>query len=330
MKIITQSQVEAHLPMQECIEAMRTVMAGVSAGKAHLPIRQFMPVTNAEGKLAIMPGVIDDPWCFGIKLVCKYVRPPNSPLGSHVGMVLLFDAAEGVPLAMIEGSSLTGIRTAAASAMATDLLARPDAKRLLILGCGEQASRHITALRCVRDMEQITVWGRDRERVDAFAAQASDREGIEIRGTSDVAEALRSSDLVCTVTASPEPILRGDDVAPGTHLNLVGSAVPTNREVDTRCVERSRYFVDYRPATLAAAGELLIAIEEGALTEAHIVAEIGDVAAGGNPGRESDEEITLYKSLGVAAQDLAAAHLIYERSRELDFGTEISLNDMPA
>ena len=329
MKIIAQSQVEAHLPMDECIEAMRAVMKAVSAGRTHLPIRQFMPVSGADGKLAIMPGVIDDPWCFGIKLVCKYQRAPDSPLGSHVGMVLLFDAGEGVPLAMIEGSALTGIRTAAASALATDLLARADASRLLILGCGEQARRHITALRCVRDIQSVTVWGRDVQRAREFAADAEAREGIPVRVTEDVAASLPEADLVCTVTASPNPILSGDDVAPGTHVNLVGAAVPTSREVDSRCVERSRFYIDYRPAALAAAGELLTAIEEGVVGEDHIVAEIGDVAAGNAAGRGGAGEITVYKSLGVAAQDLAAAHLLYTRAIERGFGSDIELNDLP-
>ena len=316
--------------MRNCIDAMRTVMMAVSAERTHLPIRQFMPVADTGGKLAIMPGVIDDPFCFGIKLVCKYPREHDSPYGSHVGMVVLFDAQEGIPLAMIEGSALTGIRTAAASAMATDLLARRDATRLLVLGCGEQARRHITALRCVRDLESVTVWGRDRERAERFAAEVQERESIPVSATGDIPGALAAADLVCTVTASPEPLLAGDDIAPGTHLNLVGSAVPGNSEVDHRCVERSRYFVDYRPATLAAAGELLKAIDAGVVDESHIVAEIGAVAAGDARGRRDDEEITVYKSLGVAAQDLAAAHLLYTQALEGGFGSDIELNDLPA
>lgn len=330
MRIITQSQVEAHLPMAECISAMRDVMMAVSQGRTHLPIRQFMPVSGSSGKLAIMPGVIDDPWCFGIKLVCKYQRAADSPLGSHVGMVMLFDAEQGVPLAMIEGSALTGIRTAAASAMATDLLARKDASRLLILGCGEQARRHITALSCVRKIDQVLVWGRDAERTAAFASAAQEREQIPVSACTDLPAALAVSDMVCTVTASPEPLLSGDDLAPGTHLNLVGSAVPGNREVDSTCVSRASYFVDYRPATLAAAGELLIAMEEGVVDESHIVAEIGEVAAGTARSRTDDSEITLYKSLGVAAQDLAAAHLLYSQALALGFGQDIELNDLPA
>lgn len=328
MKVITQSQVEAHLPMDKCIEAMRTTMMAVSAGETRLPIRQFMPVDGAPGKLAIMPGVIQEPWAFGIKLVCKYQRPPDSPYGSHVGMVMLFDAEQGLPLAMIEGSALTGIRTAAASALATDLLAPAGAQRLLILGCGEQARRHITALRCVRPISAISVWGRDSERAERFAQEATEREGIPVQAVEDIEAAMQDCELVCTVTASPEPLFRGDWVRPGTHLNLVGSAIPTAREVDSRCVERSRYYVDYKAATLAAAGELLMAMEEGVVGEDHIVAEIGDVAAGNAAGRADADEITVYKSLGVSAQDLAAGHLLYRRAVELGLGDDIELNDM--
>lgn len=328
MRIITQSQVETHLTLDACIAVMREIMPAVSAGKALLPIRQFMAVPGAPGKLAMMPGVIDDPWCFGIKLVCKYQRAPDSPYGSHVGMVMLFDAEAGVPLAMIEGASLTGIRTAAASALATDLLARRDARRLLVLGCGEQARRHISALRRVRDIETVTVWGRDRARTEAFVAETRAREELPVALCDDLPAALAASDIVCTVTASPEPLFRGADLAPGTHINLVGAAVPGSREVDSECVARTRYFVDYRPATLAAAGELLTAIDEGVVGEDHIEAEIGAVAAGDHPVRRRDDDLTAYKSLGVAAQDLAAAHALYRRVRELGVGDDITLNDL--
>lgn len=327
MKIITQSAVEAQLSMPECIEAMRSCMIQVSNGETHLPIRQFMTIQGAEGKLAIMPGVMQEPHCFGIKLVCKYLRAHDSPHSSHVGMVMLFDAKEGIPVAMIEGSSLTGIRTAAASAMATDLLARKDASNLLILGCGEQARRHIAALRCVRDLTNITVWGRDPERARAFAEEASVRENMHVTATRSIPDALEKADIVCTVTAAAQPLFDGAALRPGTHLNLVGSAVPGHREVDVHTVARSRYFVDYRPATMAAAGELLTAIETGSVTADHIVAEIGEVASGEDCGRRANDEITIYKSLGVAAQDLAAAQRIYEKALASNFATSICLTD---
>lgn len=327
MKIITESEVEKHLSTPECIEAMRAAMIAVSKGDVHLPIRQFMPIDGAPGKMAIMPGVIGEPHCFGIKLVCKYDREPSSPYGTHVGMVLVFDAKKGLPLAMIEGSSLTAIRTAAASALATDLLARKDASRLLVIGCGEQAHRHIHSMRAVRDLKSVAVWGRNKERTAAFAQEASQSEGLSATVASSLEDAVADADLICTTTSSKDPILKGDWLTPGTHVNLVGSAIPTTAEADEACVVRSKFFVDYRPAAMAAAGEFLRALETGAVTENHIAAEIGEVAMGGKPGRENDEEITLYKSLGVSAQDLAAAHILYEKADKNGFGLSVEMMD---
>lgn len=332
MKIIRESEVESSLTMGRCIEAMREAMIAVSAGRVHLPIRQFMPVTDAPGKMAIMPGVLGDaahePWRFGIKLVCKYQRAADSPLGSHVGMVLVFDAAEGVPLAMIEGSSLTAIRTAAASALATDLLARKSTGHLLVIGNGEQARRHLIAILSVREPETVSVWGRNRTRTEGFATRMSEELGRPVGVADSLETAVRSADLLCTTTSAPEPLLYGDWLQPGCHVNLVGSATPTTAEADQACVTRSSFFVDYRPAALAAAGELLRAIKAGAVDEEHIAAEIGTVAAGEHPGRRSDDEITLYKSLGVTAQDLAAAELVYRRCLELDSGLDVELLDL--
>lgn len=333
MRIISQSDVERHLTTPECIAAMKTAMIAVSKGETHLPIRQFMPIDGAPGKMAIMPGVVgsqkSSPWCFGIKLVCKYERDADSPYGTHVGMVLVFDADKGLPLAMIEGASLTAIRTAAASAMATDLLARKDASRLLILGCGEQARRHIHSIRSVRNIETVSIWGRNHERCAAFAKTVSEAEKINIEIVENLQTAVSAADLICTTTSTKTPILNGEWLSPGVHINLVGSAIPTTAEVDDACVSRSKFFVDYRPAAMAAAGELLIAIKNGAVGEDHIAAEIGEVAQGIAAGRTSDDEITVYKSLGVSAQDLAAAHIIYEKATRQGFGINVDLMDAP-
>ena len=331
MKIITERDVETHLSTPECIDAMRTAMIAVSKGETHLPIRQFMPVNGAPGKMAIMPGVVGGktraPWCFGIKLVCKYEREPDSPYGTHVGMVLVFDAEHGLPLAMIEGSSLTAIRTAAASAMATDLLARKDASRLLIVGCGEQAVRHVHSMRAVRNIKSITVWGRNKKRCNEFAETVGEREGVNVTVADNLPDAVRAADLICTTTSAKEPFLKGEWLSPGTHVNLVGSAIPSTAEVDDEFVKRSIFIVDYRPAALAAAAEFLNAVKSGAIDESHLAGEIGEIAMQSAPGRTSDSDITVYKSLGVAAQDLAAAHLLYGRAVEQSFGAEINLMD---
>jgi ornithine cyclodeaminase len=306
---------------------MRRAMIAVSQGRSTLPIRQFMAVPGAPGKLAVMPGTLGDPDCFGIKLVAKYDRPHGDPLGTHVGMVLLFDSAKGVPLAMVEGSSLTAIRTSAASALATDLLARRDATRLAIVGTGEQALRHVAAMQAVRPIAEVRVWGRDPARTAAFANEARAQSGLAVTPADSIAAAIAGADIVCTATSAAAPLVTGAMLAPGQHLNLVGSAIPTTAEIDTAAVARSRFYVDYRPAAMAAAGELLSAIAAGAVSEDHIVAEIGEVAAGTAPGRGSDNEITLYKSLGVAAQDLAAAHAIWTKAEAEGAGARFDLLD---
>ena len=330
MLIILQSEVERLLPVSVCVPVMREAMMATSRGDVSLPIRQFMPVPGAAGKMAIMPGSLgtageSEDASFGIKLVCKYERPHGDPLGTHVGMVMLFDSAKGVPLAMVEGSSLTSIRTSAANALATDLLARPEASTLAIIGNGEQASRHIAAMQAVRAISEVSVWGRDPERASLFAKEASERFGVPVTAAPSAAEAVAHADIICTTTSATEPVLSGVDLQPGQHINLVGSAIPTTSEVDHEAVRRARFYVDYRPAAMAAAGELLKAIEAGVVTPDHIVAEIGEVASDPSLARQSADEITCYKSLGVAAQDLAAAMAVLRAAQDAGAGLEVDL-----
>jgi len=327
MKIITESMVEKHLTMPDCIDAMRGAMVAVSRGDTTLPIRQYMPIPDTQGKMAIMPGTIADPACYGIKLVCKYVREDSSPYGTHVGMVLVFDSEKGLPLAMIEGASLTAIRTAAASALASDLMANKHCETLTVLGCGEQARRHILAMLAVRSPNTIQVWGRNPDKASVFAQSMTHETGKPVTAIQDIETAVRSADLICTTTSSKDPIMKGAWLKPGTHINLVGAAVSTSSEVDQDVVTRSRFVTDYRPAAMAAAGELLRAIESGVVTQDHIVAEIGEIADGKIQGRTSQDEITVYKSLGVAAQDLAAGHKLYEMALRDGFGLDVNMMD---
>lgn len=327
MRLIPRSQVERLLPVRVCVSVMRDAMIATSRRDVTLPIRQFMPVPDVSGKLAIMPGALGDPSCFGIKLVCKYDRPPGDPLGTHVGMVVLFDSIKGVPLAMVEGSSLTAIRTSAASALATDLLARRDASRLAIIGNGEQAARHVHAMRAVRDIGHIGIWGRDPERAKAFASAMAAATDLSVSTHANVNEAVAGADIVCTTTSATTPVLAGSALEPGMHVNLVGSAVPTSAEVDHNAVRRARFYVDYREAAMVAAGELLQAIDAGVVTVDHMVGEIGEVAAGTVPGRQQSDEITMYKSLGVASQDLAAAHAIWAKAEKEGAGATFELLD---
>ena len=312
MRLIGSEDVERLFTTNRAFDAMRRAARIISEGSAELPLRQYVNVPGgAGGKLAIMPGALGNPPCFGIKLVGKFPRAAADPLGSHVGMVLLFDSRTGMPAAMIEGSSLTAICTAAASAVATDLLARPQAQHLAILGTGEQARRHAVAMAAVRSLTQITVWGRTNAKAEALATFCHERTGVQTDIADTPAAAVEHAGIICTTTASERPLLAGADLPRGAHVNLVGAAVPTSAEVDAAAVARSQYFVDHRPSALAAAGELHNAIGADLVDEGHILGELGQVLGGDIPGRRRAEDITMYKSLGSAVQDLVAADAIF-------------------
>jgi ornithine cyclodeaminase len=292
-----------------------------------LPIRQFMPVPGRPGKLGLMPGYIGgESECFGVKIVSKYERAPGDPHGSHVGAVLLLDASTGLPIALLEGGTLTAIRTASMTALATDALARSDARRLAMLGTGEEAWYHVRALVHVRPFDDILIWGRSPQRAGALVERlrAAGIGGVRVVG--DVAEALAQADVACTVTSAKEPFVRGEWLRPGLHLNLVGSAIPTTAEVDDATVARGRFFVDYIDAARAAAGELLSAIRTGVVREDHVAGEIGEVLLGRVPGRRAADEITIYKSLGVTTQDLAAGHRAWREARARGLGQSLELD----
>ena len=325
MLVLSKSEIARLLPIPACIDIMARAMTQTSQRRVSLPLRQFMPVPQTTGRLGLMPGYIAEPARFGLKIVAKYDRPLGSKHGTHVGAVMLFDAVEGLPLALLEGGTLTAIRTAAASGLATRTLARPDSIVLGLLGCGEEAHVHIPAMLAVRPFVEILVWGRSLDKAQAFVGRLDLPTGITARVMASAHDVVAASDVVCTVTSAAMPILNGDWIKPGTHLNLVGSAVATTAEVDSTCVARSQFYVDYREAALAQAGELLNAIKAGIVTPAHIAGEIGEVLLGTAPGRKSPDDITIYKSLGIAAQDLAAADYVYTAARAQNVGIEVDL-----
>lgn len=324
MLILDRAAVASCLSHSDCVDALDGAMRSVSAGNAIMPLRQYLPIPGSGVRFTLMPGYVNAPRCFGFKVVSKAERAPDSPLGSHVGAVMVFSPDDGVPVALLEGSELTAIRTAAASALATRTLARPEARRLAMIGCGHQALHHVRALLTVRPIDQLVVWGRDRARVDAFLARVDLPPGVTLEVADSVEAAVADADIVTTVTSARTPILRGAWLKPGSHVNLVGAAVREAAEADVETVRRARFFVDYRASAMAQAGELLAAIEQGVFSADQIAGEIGEVLAGTVAGRRSDGEITVYKSLGVAAQDLAAGWRAWERARERSVGIEIS------
>jgi ornithine cyclodeaminase len=255
------------------------------------------------------------------------VFPGNAKRGidTHQGAVLLFEADTGRLSALMDGAAITAIRTAAVSGVATDLLARRDAGELAILGAGVQARTHIEAIAAVRPLRRIRIWSRNPQRAAALAAELRPRLQFSIEAASSAEDALRDADIVATVTASPEPILQREWLKAGVHINAVGSSIPTSREIDTATMVAARLFVDRRESALAESGDLLIAMEEGAVKGDHVQAELGDVIIGKDPGRRSPGDLTLFKSLGLAVEDVASAAYIVRRARETGTGQTVTM-----
>lgn len=326
MIVLSERDVATLLPMREAIEVVESAMITVSRGAAELPLRSIMGV-GGRNMMGMMPGSMDDPGCFGIKLVSLFPDNPEAGRSSHQGAVVLFEPKHGSAVAMMNAGLLTALRTAAASAVATRHLARADAKVLTIIGTGEQAEHHIDAMLEVRPIEEIRIVGRRPEKAAALAAHAAARHaGRSFSHGVDIAAATGGADIVCTVTNSPAPVLSGDLLEPGMHLNIVGASIPSKKEIDLEAVLRSAYFVDYRPSNFAQAGEIVDGLADGAIERSHVLAEIGEVASGAHPGRTHDRQITLYRSLGIAAQDLACASHVVALARRRGLGVEAPLD----
>jgi ornithine cyclodeaminase/alanine dehydrogenase-like protein (mu-crystallin family) len=308
---INATQVQDLLPMKDCIQAVRDAMVAFSRNGVQVPLRGSLPVEQGK-TLLYMPGACKELGFYGVKLISLHSDNAQQGLPTIQGVITLFDYVSGEPKALIEGSSVTGLRTAAASGLATDLLARAEAKTLGIFGAGLQAETHIDAITAVRPIQSILVWARNYDAAVVFADKQSERTGLSIRAVADPAKAAEC-DIVCTVTAAAEPILKREWVKPGAHINLVGSHSLSAREADTALIVDSRLYVDSLASTVAEAGDVMIPVQEGAIDMTHIIGEIGLVASGDLAGRLNNEQITLYKSVGMTAQDLFSAASIYRR-----------------
>ena len=308
---ISAEEVRETLTMASCIEAVDAAMRALSNGKVPAPPRSFVPVADSDAVLALMPGSTSELGVYGAKIMTLHPQNPAHGLPVLQGFIVLFDRASGALAAIVEGSSVTAIRTAAASALATRELAREDATSHGIFGTGVQAGTHIDAIAAVRPIERVAVWGRNFDTAAAFAAAQQERTGFEIVAVEDPRDAA-GCDIVSTVTASADPVIHGDWVTTGAHVNLVGSHAATAREADTELIVRSRVYVDSLQSALSQAGELVIPIQEESIGEEHVVGEIGEVLEGRVAGRGDDAAITVYKSLGVVAQDLFAANRVFD------------------
>ncbi len=324
LRILSGADIKALLPMADCIALMRTTMIAVSEGRARVPPRTVLPVSSG-GLLGNMPGYLAEPECFGVKLLSLFPGNPAAGLSSHLGLVLLFEPKHGLPVAMLDAAELTAIRTAAVSGLATQLLAREDAGDLAILGSGEQARSHLQAMLAVRPLRRVRIWSRSPAHAETFAAEQRELHALKVEVAASVQAAVTGADLICTVTGSPEPILQGDWIAPGAHLNVVGASRIAAAEIDTATVVRSRFFVDFRPSAELEAGELRRALAAGAITPEHVLGEIGEVAKGTVVGRRNPDDITLFKSLGIAPEDLASAHYVLQRAEVAGVGQVVEL-----
>ncbi len=323
--ILTQSEVEALLPMETCMDLMAEVLMTLARGEAENPLRTALVLPDRSGLLGMMPGFVTSPAALGLKVVGVFHANHGTELDSHQGVVALFDAKTGVPLAIVEASSITAIRTAAVSGVATRLLAREDAGDLAILGAGVQAQTHLAAMAVARPLRRVRVYSPRPESRRSFAELESVGLGLEIEAVDSAREAVLGADLICTTTSAREPVVEGAWLAPGAHVNAVGSSIPTTRELDTDAVQRARLFVDRRESTVNEGGEYLFPLKEGAITADHILGELGDLLLERVVGREASDDVTLFKSLGLAVEDLAAARFVVDRALEQGVGTTVDL-----
>lgn len=312
MRVIGQDEVRTRLTYEVCIPIVRQAMIAFSRGETRQLLRSIIPLDQGR-MFGVMPGALGERACFGAKLVSVF--PENFALGrqSHQGVVVLFDGESGIPICVAHAGEITAIRTAAASAAATDALARPECRRLTLLGYGEQARTHLRAISKVRALSDVRVWGRDFGRAQAFAAEMSAETGLVVRAVAGARAAVEGAEIICTLTSSKTPVLHGAWVAPGAHVNLVGSSYAGPVEVDHDLVLRARLIADSREGVLAQGAEVLAAKAAGLIDDAHVVGEIGEVFDARLDGRQSPDQITAYKSLGHIVQDLASAQALMER-----------------
>ena len=323
--ILNQNEISQLLTMKECMEVMQKAFLALAAGQVLLPLRQIILLPGGESVLAVMPSYSGPIQSMGAKVISVFPNNLGTEFDAHQGVVLLFEMQNGCLRAVMDASEITAIRTAAVSGVATRALSRQDANDLAILGSGIQARTHLEAMLLARNIKRVRVWSRTLANAQRFASRQSERQKIVVEAVDRAQDAVLGADIICTVTSSRNPVLQGEWVEPGAHINAVGTFGPTSREIDTTTVVRASLFTDRRESAMKEAGDFLIPIQEGKLTPNPISGELGEVLAGSVSGRSSDEEITLFKSLGLAIEDLAAAHYLYERASEKGIGTFVEL-----
>jgi alanine dehydrogenase len=325
IRILTREDVQKALPMSEAIEAVKRAFAQLSAGRADVPLRTSLDVPSHNGVTLFMPAYLADDDAMAMKIVSVFNDNPSKGLPLIHALVVVVNAETGAPEAVMDGTCLTALRTGAASGAATDVLARQDARVTAIFGAGAQGRTQLEAICAVRPIEEAWMYDIDQARAETVAGEMSESLGLPIKVAETPGQAIHHADVICTATTSSSPVFEDVHVQPGTHINAIGAYTPQMQEIPPETVLRAKVIIDHHEAALAEAGDLLIPMERGLMTAEHIHAELGEVIAGVSAGRETAEEITLFKSVGVAVQDVATARAVLEAAPEVGLGMNVAL-----
>jgi len=325
MLVLSEKQVEALIEIDELIATLERAHIQYSTGKAVMPVRLVVPLPQIGGRITSMPGFLNEDQALGMKVVTYFQNNPKQNLPSILATIMLFSPETGKMIAVMDGSFITAIRTACASAMASKALANLASSALGVLGAGVQAKAHIEALSRVRKIRSIKIYSPSGTSANRLKQEVESRLGTAIEVANSAKEAVLGVDLIVTATTAKQPILAADWLKPGAHINAVGSHRPDLRELDGSTMARAKVFVDSREAIMAECGDILLALAEKSITADHVQAEIGEVLAGLKPGRTGTEEITLYKSVGIAVQDVATAQLVYHKAIQKGVGTVVKV-----
>lgn len=325
MLVLSKQDIQTALPMRDAIEAMKRAFKQLYLGKATVPARIHIDVPEHNGTTLFMAGYLNEDKNIAVKIVSVFADNPEKNLPVINAIVVIIDAETGIAQAILDGTYLTAIRTGAAAGAATDFLAREDASRAAIFGAGPQGRTQLEAMCAIRPIRQVWVFDISPEASQSFAREMAQKTAATIQVARNPSEAVANADIICTATNSAHPVFNDRDIRPGTHINAVGVYKPHMQEVPADTVKRARIVVDSREASMGEAGDLLLPIKQGIITQEHIYAELGEVVAGTKPGRTSEEEITLFKSVGIAVQDAAAASAVLTKAESLNLGSRIEL-----
>lgn len=325
MLVLSEKQVQGLIDLDELIAALEQAHIQYSTGKTVMPVRLVVPLPQIQGRITSMPGYLSVDKALGMKVVTYFQNNPQQNLPAILATIMLFSAETGKMMSVMDGGYITAIRTACASALATKALANPDAPLLGILGAGVQARAHIQALARVRKLRRIKLFSPSGKSALAIKQDLEQQCGVPIDAVNSAQDALRDSDLLVTVSTAKEPIIKREWLKPGVHINAVGSHRPDSREIDGATLARAKVVVDSREAIMAECGDILLALKEKSVGDNVIHGEIGEVLAHAKAGRSSADEITLYKSVGIAIQDVATAQLVYRNALERNVGTNVDI-----